>query len=506
MSMEIKQHLKLSQQLVMTPQLQQAIKLLQLSRVELVDMVRDELLENPILEDSVEISAEQPSKHSLAEEGARVGEKLSEADVERIGETEMPMPQLSEERGDGAAEVKADTRAGEAVADFDWDTYLESQSNAAPMPSFRPNSDDLPSLESTLTRGTSLFDHLEWQLKLTRGFTPEQEGIALLIIGNINPDGYFDVPVEDVADETGTSVEEVEAVLKRVQQFDPPGVAARDLKECLLIQAKHVGADDELVLGIIEKHLSNLEKKNYPAIAKDMDQPLEEVYEAAKVVMAFDPKPGSAYTDEEPAYITPDVYIQKVGDKYFVVANDDGLPKLKVSDFYRVALSKGPKAREYIQERLRSAQWLIRSIQQRQRTIVRVTESILRFQREFFEKGAAYLRPLILRDVADDIGMHESTVSRVTTNKYVHSPQGIFELKYFFNSGIARSDGDDLASEAVKLKIKQIVANEDVKRPHSDQRIVELLADQNIEIARRTVAKYREQLKILPSSKRKQMF
>ena len=291
-----------------------------------------------------------------------------------------------------------------------------------------------------------------------------------------------------------------------MQEFDPPGVAARNLQECLLLQARHVGADDDLVLGIITKHLSNLEKHNYAAIAKDLNQPLEEVYEATKVVLAFDPKPGRAYSDEESNYITPDVHIQKVGDKYFVVANDDGLPKLKISDFYRVALSKGPKAREYIQERLRSAQWLIRSIQQRQRTIVRVTESILRFQREFFEKGSAYLKPLILRDVADDIGMHESTVSRVTTNKYVHTPQGIFELKYFFNSGITRSDGDDLASEAVKLKIKQIVANEDPKHPHSDQKIVELLLEQNIEIARRTVAKYREQLRIQPSSKRKQVF
>jgi RNA polymerase sigma-54 factor len=298
----------------------------------------------------------------------------------------------------------------------------------------------------------------------------------------------------------------VEQVLGRVQEFDPQGVAARDLQECLLIQARHVGADDDLVLGIISKHLHNLEKHNYAAIAKDLNQPLEEVYEATKVVLAFDPKPGRAYTDEESNYITPDVHIQKVGDKYFVVANDDGLPKLKISDFYRIALSKGAKAREYIQERLRSAQWLIRSIQQRQRTIVRVTESILRFQREFFEKGSAYLKPLILRDVADDIGMHESTVSRVTTNKYVHTPQGIFELKYFFNSGITRSDGDDLASEAVKLKIRQIVANEDPKHPHSDQKIVELLLEQNIEIARRTVAKYREQLRIQPSSKRKQVF
>jgi RNA polymerase sigma-54 factor len=503
MSMEIKQHLKLSQQLVMTPQLQQAIKLLQLSRIELVDMVRDELLENPILEDSVDVSAEQAKPGNAEQQPA---ESMKESETERIGETETPVAQISDEKMENTSEVKADTRAGEAVAEFDWDTYLENQSNAAPLPSFRASSDELPSLEATLTRGTSLFDHLEWQLKLTKGFSKDEEAVALLIIGNLTPDGYLDAPLEDLADEASVSLEFVEKVLSRVQEFDPPGVAARNLQECLTLQAKHIGADDDLVLGIIAKHLHNLEKHNYAAIAKDLIQPLEEVYEATKVVLEFDPKPGRAYSDEESNYITPDVYIQKVGDKYFVVANDDGLPKLKISDFYRIALSKGPKAREYIQERLRSAQWLIRSIQQRQRTIIRVTESILRFQREFFEKGSAYLRPLILRDVADDIGMHESTVSRVTTNKYVHTPQGIFELKYFFNSGITRSDGDDLASEAVKLKIKQIVANEDPKHPHSDQKIVELLSEQNIEIARRTVAKYREQLRIQPSSKRKQVF
>jgi len=501
MAMEIKQHLKLSQQLVMTPQLQQAIKLLQLSRIELADVVRNELLENPVLEDTVEVAAEQqrPDGHDSSSAG------VSEVEVERIGETEIPVKGV-DEKADTTAEVKADNRSGEAVADFDWETYLETQSNAPPMPSYRSASEDLPSLEATLTRGTSLFNHLEWQLKLSRDFTPEQEAVALLIIGNLTPDGYLDMPLEEIAEEAGMSLEETEAVLKRVQEFDPPGVAARDLAECLLIQARFLGADDDIVVAIITRHLANLEKKNYALIARDLNQPLDEVYEAAKVVMGLNPKPVCAYTEEEPTYITPDVYIQKVGDKYFVVANDDGLPKLKISDFYRTALSKGPQAREYIQERLRSAQWLIRSIQQRQRTIVRVTESILRFQREFFEKGPAYLRPLILRDVAEDIGMHESTVSRVTTNKYVHTPQGIFELKYFFNSGIARSDGDDLASEAVKLKIKQLIESEDPKCPLSDQRIVELLAAQNIEIARRTVAKYREQLKILSSSKRRRVF
>jgi RNA polymerase sigma-54 factor len=502
MAMEIKQHLKLSQQLVMTPQLQQAIKLLQLSRIELADVVREELLENPVLEDTVEVSAERQKADGIEPPAAAA----HEAEAERIGETETPVMSVPEEKLDTTSEVKADSRTGEAVAEFDWETYLETQSNAPPMPNYKPSGEDLPSLEATLTRGTSLFDHLEWQLKLSRDFTSDQEAVALLIIGNLTPDGYLDMPLEELAEEAGMSLAEAEETLQMVQEFDPNGVAARNLEECLLIQARFLGADDDVVVGIITKHLGNLEKKNYALIAKELNQPLDEIYEAAKVVMGLNPKPGCAYTEEEPTYITPDVYIQKVGDKYFVVANDDGLPKLKISDFYRTALSKGPQAREYIQERLRSAQWLIRSIQQRQRTIVRVTESILRFQREFFERGAAYLKPLILRDVAEDIGMHESTVSRVTTNKYVHTPQGIFELKYFFNSGIARSDGDDLASEAVKLKIKQLIETEDPKHPHSDQRIVELLADQNIEIARRTVAKYREQLRILSSSKRRQVF
>jgi RNA polymerase sigma-54 factor len=292
----------------------------------------------------------------------------------------------------------------------------------------------------------------------------------------------------------------------RIQDFDPVGVGARTLQECLLIQARHIGADDDIVVAMIERHLPNLEKKNYPAIAKDLHEPIEEIVEAAKVIASFNPKPGRLYSDEEPHYITPDVYIHKVGDKYFVVPNDDGLPKLKISSFYRTAMSGSPQAREYIQDKLRSAQWLIRSIQQRQRTIVKVTESIIKFQRDFFDKGIAFLRPLILRDVAEDISMHESTISRVTTNKYVHTPQGIFELKFFFNSGISRTDGDEIASESVKSKIKEIVGKEDPKHPFSDQRLVELLKDQNIDSARRTVAKYREQLGILSSSKRRQLF
>jgi RNA polymerase sigma-54 factor len=336
----------------------------------------------------------------------------------------------------------------------------------------------------------------------------QEKGVAMMIIGNLDHDGYLkDPPLDDIAADAGVDSEFAESVIYRIQQFDPVGVAARSLSECLMIQAEHLGLDkDELVVKLIEEHLTNLEKKNYAAIARDLKEPLEEIYEAAKVVMELDPRPGRQYSADEPHYITPDVYIHKVGDKYFVVPNDDGLPKLKISNFYRSAMAGGAKAKEYIQDKLRSAQWLIRSIQQRQRTIVRVTESIIKFQREFFDKGIAHLKPLILRDVAEDISMHESTISRVTTNKYVHTPQGIFELKFFFNSGISRTDGDEVASEAVKTKIKTIISGEDGKHPHSDQKIVELLRDQNIDIARRTVAKYREQMGILSSSKRKQVF
>ena len=497
MSIEIKQHLKLSQQLVMTPQLQQAIKLLQLSRMELVELVREEMMENPILEDSVETAQEKAREEEFG------GEADGDAKLENAGETEQPVQEQLLGKLEKEPEVKTE---GEAVNEIDWENYLDNYTMAPPMPAYRQQGDELPSLEATLTKRPSLFDHLAWQLKLIP-ISEEELTIGLMVLGNLDPDGYLrDPPLDDLAADAGVPVETAEAALKRIQLLDPVGCGARTLEECLLVQAQHLGIDDELVLQIIRGHLTNLEKKNYGAISRDLKEPLEEIYEAAKEVMELDPRPGRQYSSDEPHYITADVNVHKVGDKYFVVPNDDGLPKLKISSFYKTALAGSPKAREYIQEKLRSAQWLIRSIQQRQRTIVKVTESIIKFQRDFFDKGIAYLKPLILRDVAEDISMHESTISRVTTNKYVHTPQGLFELKFFFNSGISRTDGDEVASEAVKNKIKAIISGEDSRHPHSDQKIVELLRDQSIDIARRTVAKYREQLGILSSSKRKQVF
>jgi RNA polymerase sigma-54 factor len=501
MSLELKQHLKMSQQLVMTPQLQQAIKLLQLSRMELVELVRTEMNENPLLEDSAEGEEDRPA------EGASPAEQ-QEAEA-------APQPK----EPDRSEEVKGEEGSNE----IDWDQYLEHyQLQGHTAPSNRGLADEeLPGYEATLTRKGDLTDHLVWQMRLSH-FTEDEERVAMLIIGNLDADGYFKMPLvegeaEDgaqrdplvrVAFESGVGVELAEKVLHKVQAFDPVGVAARDLRECLLLQVRHINADTPEIVAIIERHLKHLESKNYQAVAKDLKIPLEEVVKAVKVISRLEPKPGRSYTGEEAQYITPDVYVHKMGDRYVTVLNDDGLSKLRISGMYRAALRNGEagKAKEYIQDKLRSAVWLIRSIHQRQRTIYKVTESIVKFQRDFLDRGIAYLKPLILRDVAEDIGMHESTVSRVTTNKYVHTPQGIYELKFFFNSAINRTGGDEIASEAVKNHIKQIVAAEDPKHPHSDQKIVELLRGQGIEIARRTVAKYREVLGILPSSKRKKYF
>ena len=497
MGMEMRQELKLSQQLVMTPQLQQAIRLLQLSRMELAELVHDEMLENPILDDEMDLDMERSRERDEA--GSDIEQQHQ---MEGAGSTETPL-EGSVVDGVAQTEIKGDATA---VNEIDWENYLDNYSMGPPMPAFRGDGEEMPSLEATLTKPASLYDHLAWQLKMTN-LPQERLEIGLEILGNIDADGYIkDPPIEELAADMGVDPIVCEEVLEKIQSFDPIGVGARSLAECMLIQAVAAGQDDDLVVKMIKSHLGNLEKKNYPAIARDLKQPLEEIYEAAKVIMEFDPRPGRQYSNDDPHYVTPDVYIHKVGDKYFVVPNDDGLPKLKISGFYKNAMGNSAASKDYVQDKLRSAQWLIRSIQQRQRTIIKVAESILKFQREFFDKGIAYLKPLILRDVAEDIGMHESTVSRVTTSKYVHTPQGIYELKFFFNSGISRTNGEDLASQAVKSKIKELVGAEDCKRPHSDQKIVELLKKGGIDIARRTVAKYREQLGILSSSKRKQVF
>ena len=337
----------------------------------------------------------------------------------------------------------------------------------------------------------------------------EEERIASLIIGNLNKDGYLQVATEEIAYTNGLAHDKVEEILSVIQSFDPVGVGARDLRECLLIQATHLDFDDSIVTRIIDDHLPDLEKKNYKAICKSLKKSMDEVVAAINIIKMMEPKPGRQFSDETPQYINPDIYVYKLENDFVIMLNDDGMPKLRVNSFYKNSLSRGKKvsgeAEDYIQEKMRSAAWLIKSIHQRQKTIYRVMESILRYQREFFDKGIAYLKPMVLRDVAQDIGMHESTISRVTTNKYAFTPQGIFELKYFFNSSIRRASGGAIASASVQDKIRQIIQGENPKKPYSDDKIAQILKEDEIHIARRTVAKYREMLKVLPSNKRKQI-
>lgn len=501
MALEIKQGLRLSQQLVMTPQLQQAIKLLQLNRMELMEVVNQELVENPVLEELGEVPEGEPTPESenFTEDGGLDAEGQQTRDEEAFVKPATEEP-LAPAANDNNSE------------DINWDNYIDDyNSSSMTSPSMKESLDDLPSFENALTKTSTLEEHLMWQLSMTT-LGEEEKKFGELVIGNLTDEGYLNVSFEDICRETGMELEDAEEVLKMIQNFDPVGVGSRNLRECLLLQSKFLSPRQELVEKIISEHLADLEKKNYPGIAKALGVPLNAVQDATRVIMEFEPKPGRNFQTSDTHYITPDIYVYKVADEFVISLNEDGLPKLRISPYYKSVLqnakadqTKGSKVtKDYVQEKLRSAVWLIRSIHNRQKTIYKVTEAIVRRQRDFFDKGVQMLKPMILKDVANDIGMHESTISRVTTNKYVHTPVGIFELKYFFNSSIQSSDGSEaLASEAVKEKLRQLVSKEDPRNPLSDQKIVELLAKENIDIARRTVAKYRDMLGILSSSKRK---
>jgi RNA polymerase sigma-54 factor len=480
MALEIRQNLKLTQSLIMTQKLQQAIKLLQLSRMELVGEITQALETNPVLEDD-QFEEEKPAT-----------------------EDESVLGNLA--NGDGSPEEsKTDTESKSATEEWDWDSFLKDRLMPAPVGEYEER-EALP-FESLNAQKTTLRSHLIWQLKMAE-LDEEGEAIGQLIIGNLDKDGYLRVSLEEIAAEMGDiDPARVEQVLQIVQGFDPPGVAARSLQECLQLQLKLQGITDPLVLAMVDRHLTNLGNKNYHAIARDLKVSLERVVEAGDIIANLEPKPGRGFDAEEADYISPDVHVEKVGNEYVIRLNDDGLPKLRVNSFYLDALRSPDKlpdsVKSYIQKHLDNALWFIRSIHQRQKTLYRVTESIVRFQREFLDHGLSHLKPLTLRQVAEDVQMHESTISRVTTNKYVYTPQGVFDLKFFFNSAINMSLGDQIASESVKEKIRQIVQSEDSENPLSDQEIADMLRRQDVIIARRTVAKYRGMLGVLSSSKRK---
>jgi RNA polymerase sigma-54 factor len=479
MAMEARLSLRQSQRVVMTPLLQQAIQLLQLSTLELQEVVQKELLENPLLEEVAQETAEGPEA-AAATPDAPAPTPVEPAPVE-------PLPTSERQTDDLPFDLTA----------VMFDDNSEERSLVA-----QEEREELP-FENIVRSVSSLTDYLDEQLRFTVE-DPLVRRIGSEIIGNLDEDGYLRAELSEIAERCETTVDQVEKVLILVQAFDPPGVAARSIQECLLIQLKVDPNPDPVSVEIVEEHFDELSRRRYPDIARALKLPLDRVMESVEEIMGLEPKPGRRFGGADSRYIVPDVVVHKMGSEYVVVLNEDGIPRLRVNALYRSLLrNSGDEARAYVEQKLRSAVWLIKSVDQRQRTLRKVTQSIVKFQRDFLDKGLPCLRPLSLRDVGEDIGMHESTISRVTTNKYVETPQGLFELKFFFHSGIASGDGEMVSSVSVKKMIQDLLANEDPAKPLSDQEVAQILKGRGLTIARRTVAKYREELGILPSHQRR---
>ena len=484
MALELRQQLKLAQKLVMTPQLRQAIKLLQLNRLELNDALQAELEQNPALE--IDLSP------------------TPDADEKSFGLSTTVEP----DNNVPEKEVTERVSAKDSMGEVNWEEYANNFDSNFSFARETPPA-DAPSQFDFISEKPGLSAYLQWQLAHC-DLDYEEWGIALFVVGNLNRYGFLETSLDEIIEKNGCTHDDAEYILEVIQDLDPPGIAARNVSESLKLQLDRLGMTDSLAAEIVVNHLALLETRNYKSLTRQTGRKRAEIIRAVEFITSnLTPFPGLPYAEEATNYIVPDVYVRKIDGEYIIRLNDDDLPRLKLSSYYQDLLQKSapstPKeSKSYIADKLKSAEWFIKSIHQRQRTIYRVMESILRFQLDFFEKGPAYLKPLILRDVAEDIGMHESTISRVTSNKYTHTPQGIFELKYFFSTAIPREGGEALAAESIKTRIRQLVQEEDKSKPLSDNAIAGKLAESSIKIARRTVAKYREQMKIPPVKHRRQ--
>jgi RNA polymerase sigma-54 factor len=477
MAISQKLHTKLVQKLILTPSLQQAIKLLPMSTLELSELLNQEMVENPMLE-------EVPTEELQPVEAQQQQEKPPE-------------------------EQKPQQEKGDTWDDQDYEYFFGDYLDDGYRPRTPTEVKELPPIENTLSTAASLADHLLWQLSMQTD-DDVTRAIGEAIIGNLDDDGYLVATVEELAGMGPWPTEEVERALRLLQGFDPIGVCARDLQECLTIQIRHLGMAGSPSEKIVTEHLRLLQNHQVPELARKLGMSIDDLKQHIELIRHLDPKPGSRYNPSQSQYVIPDVYVVKVEDQYVAVLNEEGLPQLRISPVYRRLLDKGAdnsdETRAYVKDKFRSALWLIKSVEQRQKTIHKVATSIINFQKDFLDHGIEYLRPLVLRDVANDIGMHESTVSRVVTNKYMHTPQGVFEMKYFFHSGIASSYGEAVSSVTIKQRIRKIIEQEDPRKPLSDSKIVSILQREGLELARRTIAKYREELKIPTSNQRKVLY
>lgn len=479
MVLEGKLELRLSQRLILTPQLQLAIKLLQMPQLELSQALTQELTENPFLEEIAEDTKEDFTREEL--------DTIEPHDEE--DDTEAPLEKL------------ISNLSGYSVEEY----FDERGSDGRDLGYFTPGTVEQPTFEQFTSKEADLSDHLLWQLRLSVA-EEEIKEIAVMIIGNIDENGYLRATEEELAEASNSTPEKVRTAVDLVQSFDPLGIAARDLKECLLLQLRSFTLKGSLVEQLIVNNMADIEKKRYQLMAKQYNVPTDEILAAVRIIEGLEPRPARNFSGPAPTYVVPDVTVVKTDDGYQIILNDEGLPRLRLNAYYKKlfrsknSLSKEEK--QFIDEKLRSAVWLLKSLDQRNRTIYRVTESIIDFQKDFFDWGTANLKPLNLRDVAASLGMHESTISRVTSNKYLSCGHGLFSFRFFFSSALHSASGA-VSSTSVKDLIKKIVSEENTSKPLSDQKIVELLETKNIKIARRTVAKYREELKIPPQGQRK---
>jgi len=483
MALEQKLNLRMTQRLIMTPSLQQAIKLLQMTKLELQGEITQELTENPLLEE--------------LQDGTSEPEKAEAETAEALPQQEGEAPEAPDKERDSFEEI-------------DYESYFQDYMDLSYRPQAPAEEIEAPPLENILSKPQSLADHLLWQLDMGV-IPPRQKEIARAIVGNLDEAGYLGASLDEIAAMGPYPMEEVERALHIVQELDPPGVGARDLKECLLIQLSFHDMEGTPAETIVRDHMPLLQGRKFKELAQALGCSLDEVMHYVDTIRHLDPKPGKKYNAGSNNYVIPDVYVLKVDKGYTIVLNEEGLPRLRISSFYRRMIDRNnadvtKETREYVREKFRSAFRLIKSLEERQRTIYKVAKSIVKHQQGFLDLGYEHLKPLILKDVADDIGMHESTVSRVVNHKYMHTPRGLYEMKFFFHSGISSTQGEDVSSLTVKERIKKVVGEEDAGRPLSDAAIVQILSNEGLRIARRTVAKYREELRIPSSNERRQGF
>jgi RNA polymerase sigma-54 factor len=529
--MSLKLTTSLSQRLVLTPQLRQRIEMLQMTSLELTDLIQQQLLENPVLE-------EVPTQEEVQEIAEKVLDHLASSDANESFEAQTPEDGAPSTNGSGDAEVLASLpataeveAAGEAaIASGEHEEGVvddggtdESQRDAFEEidfgrefqdyldPGYKTQEieykEDAPTFEQFLTRPPSLAEHLEWQLHMS-SIDSELVDPAVCVIGNLNADGRLNATNEEMAAMEKVSEEVVERARQAVMRLDPVGCGARDVKECLLVQLEVLGESDRLAARLIQDHFADLQQHKLPHLSKQIGVDVETLLEELQFIRTLDPYPGRRYSSEEPILISPEIYIEKLDendDEYVIYFADDGSPRLRVSQQYQQMLSQGVsnETKSFIREKMRSAVDLLRNIEHRRQTIYKVVESIVQRQKEFLDHGVQYIKPMMLKDIAEDIGMHLSTVSRVVNRKYAHTPQGVIELRRFFTEGMLNEEGEEISTRIIKLKIKKLIEDEDSHNPITDDQVVKILAKDGIKLSRRTVAKYRDQMQIPGSRERR---